>query len=76
MTSTPSPVLVAALKGEFGKSYDGRKLRAATQQALVDLFAGRGESLVDVVQHIVITKRRITRLVGAHTGRQYGHTMT
>ena len=56
MSSTPSPALVAALKGEFGKSYDGRKLRPSTQAALVDLFAGRGESLVDVVQHIVINK--------------------
>ena len=56
MTSTPSPALVAALKGEFGKSYDGRKLRPSTQSALVDLFASRGESLVDVVQHIVINK--------------------
>ena len=54
MTSTPNPALVAALKGEFGKSYDGRKLRPSTQSALVVLFAGRGESLVDVVQHIVI----------------------
>ena len=53
MASTPSPALVAALKGEFGKSYDGRKLWATTQQALVDLFAGRGESLVDVIQHVV-----------------------
>ena len=56
MASTPSPALVAALKGEFGKSYDGRKLRPATQQALVDLFAGRGESLVDVIQHVVVTR--------------------
>ena len=52
--STPSAALVAALKGEFGKCYDGRKLRPATQTALVDLFAGRGESLVDVIQHVVL----------------------
>ena len=56
MSSTPSAALVAALKGEFGKCYDGRKLRPATQTALVDLFAGRGESLVDVIQHLVIDK--------------------
>ena len=56
MASAPSAAVIAALKGEFGKSYDGRRLRAATQQALVDLFAGRGGSLVDVIQHIVITK--------------------
>ena len=75
MTSTPNPALVAALKGEFGKSYDGRKLRPSTQSALVVLFAGRGESLVDVVQHIVINLT-ITRMVGAHTGRQSGRTTT
>ena len=55
MSTSPSPALLAALRGEFGKSYDGRRLRPATQQALVDLFAGRGESLVDVIQHLVLS---------------------
>ena len=56
MSAAPSAALVAALKGEFGKSYDGRRLRPATQATLVALFAGRGEALVDVIQHLSINK--------------------
>ena len=51
--ATPAdPVLVAALTGEFSKVYGGRKLRAETVKGLVALFAGRGQPLVDVVQHV------------------------
>ena len=51
--ATPAdPVLVAALTGEFSKVYGGRKLRSETVKGLVALFAGRGQPLVDVVQHV------------------------
>ena len=42
----PNPAVVAALRGEFGKVYNGRRLRTQAQSALVTRFAGRGESLV------------------------------
>ena len=38
----------AALKAEFGKAYDGVRLRASLQTALVAHFAGKGVGLTDV----------------------------
>ena len=52
----PNPAVVAALRGEFGKVYNGRRLRTQAQSSLVTRFAGRGESLVDVIQHVTIDK--------------------
>ena len=47
----------AAIKGEFGKVYDGRKLREPLQQLLVAYFAGRqGESVADLRQLLVVDK--------------------
>ena len=52
----PNPAVVAALRGEFAKVYNGRRLRTQAQAALVARFAGRGESLVDVISHITVDK--------------------
>ena len=52
----PNPAVVAALRGEFAKVYNGRRLRTQAQAALVARFAGRGESLVDVISHVTIDK--------------------
>ena len=43
--AAPNPAVVAALRGEFAKVYNGRRLRTQAQAALVARFAGRGESL-------------------------------
>ena len=48
--------MVAALRGEFAKVYNGRRLRTQAQAALVARFAGRGESLVDVISHVTVDK--------------------
>ena len=52
----PNPAVVAALRGEFAKVYNGRRLRTQAQSSLVQLFAGRGETLVDVISHVTIDK--------------------
>ena len=47
----------AAIKGEFGKVYDGRRLRDPLQQLLVAYFAGRqGETVADIRQLLVVDK--------------------
>ena len=47
----------AAIAGEFGKVYDGRRLRDPLQQAIVGYFAGRqGESVADIRQLLVVDK--------------------
>ena len=47
----------AAIAGEFGKVYDGRKLREPVQKLLVAYFAGRqGESVADLRQLLVVDK--------------------
>ena len=38
----PNPAVVAALRGEFAKVYNGRRLRTQAQAALVARFAGGG----------------------------------
>ena len=38
----------AAIKCEFGKVYDGRRLRDPLQQLLVAYFAGRGEAVTEL----------------------------
>ena len=52
----PNPAVVAALRGEFAKVYNGRRLRTQAQAALVARFARRGESLVDVISHVTVDK--------------------
>ena len=46
----------AALKAEFGKAYDGVRLRASLQADLVAHFAGRGLGLTDVKDMLLISK--------------------
>ena len=52
----PNTAVVAALRGEFGKVFSGRRLRTQAQSALVSRFAGKGESLVDVISHVTMDK--------------------
>ena len=46
----------AALKAEFGKSFDGVRLRPALQTALVDHFAGKGRGITDVKDMLTVSK--------------------
>ena len=48
---------LAATRGEFGKVYDGKRLRAAVQYTLARHFAGRaGEIVSDLRQLLVVDK--------------------
>ena len=46
----------AALKAEFGKAYDGVRLRASLQADIVAHFAGRGLGVTDVKDMLMISK--------------------
>ena len=46
----------AALKAEFGKAYDGVRLRASLQADIVAHFAGRGVALTDVKDMLLVNK--------------------
>ena len=46
----------AALKAEFGKAYDGVRLRASLQAGLVAYFAGKGLGLTDVKDMLLVSK--------------------
>ena len=46
----------AALKAEFGKAYDGVRLRASLQADIVAHFAGRGVALTDVKDMLLVSK--------------------
>ena len=44
----------AALKAEFGKVYDGVRLRERLQRALVEHFAGKGQGVTDVKSMLTV----------------------
>ena len=46
----------AALKAEFGKSYDGVRLRVSLQAELVEHFAKKGRGLTDVKDMLTVSK--------------------
>ena len=46
----------AALKAEFGKAYDGVRLRPSLQASLVAHFAGKGVGLTDVKDMLLVSK--------------------
>ena len=51
------PARLAATKGEFGKSYGGKRLRQEVQDLLSAYFAGRqGETVSDLRQLLVVDK--------------------
>ena len=68
----PNPAVVAALRGEFSKVYNGRRLRTQAQSALVTFFAGRGETLVDVISHVSIDKSTDEAVWKAFWARAFG----
>ena len=51
----------AALKGEFGKAYDGVRLLGNVQAKLVEHFAAKGQSLQDVKDMLVVSKNQPER---------------
>ena len=68
----PNPAVVAALRGEFSKVYNGRRLRTQAQSALVTFFAGRGETLVDVISHVSVDKNTDEIVWKAFWARAFG----
>ena len=52
----------AALKGEFGKAYDGVRLLGTVQAKIVEHFAAKGQSLQDVKDMLVVSKNQPERM--------------